>query len=68
MVPALSMGFDLVVRQPSRLPEFTKFIIERFTYNLDDLQQGYTRQHILLDTLSAENRSVLHVNITHGIT
>src|SRR5437868_1906009 len=45
---------DLLVAQPSRLPEILKFAQEEFKYKLDDVDYGYLRQNILLDTLLDE--------------
>lgn len=64
--PAIELSIDLVVKQPKRLPEFLKFINDHFSYKVEDLHNGYQRQYILLETLSTENRSPLHKEITNG--
>jgi hypothetical protein len=64
--PSLQLGIELVAKQPNRLPEFLKFINDYYTYKWEDVQYGYERQNLLLDTLLSENRSNLHGKIAKG--
>ena len=64
--PAIELSIDLVAKQPNRLPEFLKFIHDHFSYKVEDLHNEYQRQNILLEILSTENRSPLHIEIANG--
>ncbi|MGM8360653.1 hypothetical protein ACSV4D_01930 [Flavobacterium sp. ARAG 55.4] len=64
--PAIELSIDLVAKQPNRLPEFLKFIHDHFSYKAEDLHNEYQRQNILLEILSTENRSPLHIEIAIG--
>ena len=61
--PSVQLALELVSKQTGRIPEFLKFINDRFTYTLDDREDGYIRQSLLLDVLFNENRSNLHQRI-----
>ena len=64
--PSIELSIDLVAKQPNRLPEFLKFIHDHFSYKIEDLNNEYQRQNILLEILSLENRSPLHIEIANG--
>lgn len=53
--PSIEFTLELLAKQPSRLPETLKFITEDFKYKLEDREQGYLRQNIILDVLLNEN-------------
>lgn len=64
--PAIELSIELIAKQPSRLPEFLKFIHDYFSYKFEDLHNGYQRQNVLLEVLLTENRSPLHREIANG--
>jgi hypothetical protein len=49
--PSIELTLTLLNKQPSRLPEILKFIHEDFQYKLEDIENGFLRQNILLDIL-----------------
>lgn len=65
--PSIELAIDLVAKQPKHLPAILKFVADHFSYTWEDVQIGYTRQNILLDTLLNEARSDFHKNISIGI-
>lgn len=64
--PSIELGIELISKQPTRLPEFLKFINDYFTYKWEDTQTEYQRQQILIDVLLNENRSPIHKQIANG--
>lgn len=64
--PALQLGIELAEKQPSRVPEFLKFINDYFSYKVQDLENGYLRQNILLDVLLDTNISPQKKRIADG--
>ena len=65
--PSIELAIQMVSTQPSRLPEFLKFLSDHFKYKINDLDNDYKRQHTLLEVLLGENRSELHKKISFGI-
>jgi len=65
--PSIELGFDLVAKEPERLPEFLKFLIDNFSYQWEDVQQGYGRQRVLIDFLSQQFDSDLKSEIADGV-
>jgi len=64
--PSLEAGFEMVVRQPNRLPEFLKFLCDRFSYTLGDIESGYGRQQVLLDFLNRKFPTKLEQQVADG--
>jgi ABC-type cobalamin/Fe3+-siderophores transport system ATPase subunit len=50
--PSLEIGFELVFKEPARLPEFLKFMVDNFGYQWEDVEHGFGRQQVLVDFLS----------------
>lgn len=65
--PSLELTLKLLCTQPSRLPEILKFIHEDFQYKLDDIDQGYQRQNMLLDVFLDDKLSVLEKSFANGV-
>ncbi|WGQ13783.1 hypothetical protein [Sphingobacterium faecium] len=53
--PSLELTLQLLEKQPNRLPEIIKNLIDGFKYKYDDVDRSYKRQNILLDVLCNEN-------------
>lgn len=53
--PSIEVALELLVKQPHRLSEILKFINDDFKYRLEDREQGFLRQTIILDVLLSEN-------------
>lgn len=64
--PSIDLALELTAKQPSRVPEFLKFINDYFSYKIEDLNDGYQRQNILFDALENENRTPIHRQIAVG--
>lgn len=64
--PSLQLGIELIEKQPSRVPEFLKFINDYFSYKVQDLENGYLRQNIILDVLLDANLSGQKKRISEG--
>lgn len=67
LIPSLELTLALLEKQPSRLSEILKFIHEDFKYKLEDIEQGYLRQNILLDVLLNKNLSETKKTFVNGI-
>lgn len=65
--PSLELTLKLLSKQPSRLPEILKFIHEDFKYKLDDREQGYQRQNMLLDILLDGKLSDIEKSFANGV-
>ncbi|MEI2272558.1 hypothetical protein OHD16_10445 [Sphingobacterium sp. ML3W] len=65
--PSLELTLVLLNKEPSRLPEILKFIHEGFKYKIEDLENGYLRQSILLDILLEENLIEIENIFANGI-
>ena len=65
--PSLELTLALLNKQPSRLPEILKFIHEDFKYKLEDREQGYLRQNMLLDILLDDKLNNSQKTFTNGI-
>jgi hypothetical protein len=64
--PSLEIGFDLLVKEPVRLPEFLKFLGDRFSYALQDIESGYRRQQVLVDFFAQDFSGVLEQRLADG--
>jgi hypothetical protein len=65
--PSLELTLALLEKQPSRLAEILKFINEDFKYKIEDLEQGYLRQNILLDILLDDKLNNVQKSFANGI-
>jgi hypothetical protein len=65
--PSLELTLALLEKQPSRLPEILKFIHEDFKYKIEDLEQRYLRQNILLDILLDDKLTNVQKSFANGI-
>lgn len=65
--PSLELTLDLLKKQPSRLSEILKFIHEDFKYKIEDLENGYLRQNMLLDILLDKNLVGIKNAFANGI-
>ncbi|WGQ13784.1 hypothetical protein [Sphingobacterium faecium] len=57
MKASLQLTIDLLNKQPNRLPEILKHINDDFKYKIEDLENGYIRQNMLLNILIDQNLS-----------
>lgn len=64
--PALDLAIELTSKQPKRIGEFLKFINECFSYKVQDLENGYIRQNLLLDVLLDQRLSATKKRIAEG--
>lgn len=67
LTPAIQLGIDLIVKQPSRLPRFLKFVNDHFSYKWEDVNNGYLRQNILFDVLLDDKINGEKRKISNGI-
>lgn len=65
--PSLELTLKLLERQPKRLPETLKFLHDTFQYKIDDLDNRYKRQNILLDVLTNPTLNDVQKRIANGI-
>lgn len=65
--PSLELTLTLLNKQPSRLPEILKFIHEDFKFKLEDREQGYLRQNMLLDILLDDRLNNTQKSFANGI-
>ncbi|WP_153393609.1 nSTAND3 domain-containing NTPase [Chryseobacterium vaccae] len=65
--PSLELTLALLNKQPSRLSEILKFIHDDFKYTLEDREQGYLRQNMLLDMLLDDNLINAQKTFANGI-
>lgn len=55
--PSLELTLQLLEKQPDRLPEIKKYLIDCFKYKCEDVTYKYLRQNILFDVLLDDNIS-----------
>lgn len=65
--PSLELTLALLNKQPSRLSEILKFIHDDFKYKLEDREQGYSRQNMLLDIFLDDKLNNAQKTFTNGI-
>jgi len=65
--PSIQLTLALLIKQPNRLPEILKFINEDFKYKIQDIEQGYVRQNMLLDLLLDKDVNDIEKLFLNGI-
>lgn len=65
--PSLELTLALLNKQPSRLSEILKFIHDDLKYKLEDREQGYLRQNMLLDIFLDDKLNNAQKTFTNGI-
>lgn len=65
--PSLELTLALLNKQPSRLSEILKFIHDDFKYKLEDREQGYLRQNMLLDIFLDDKLNNAQKTFANGI-
>lgn len=48
----IDLAFKLMFKQPSRIPETSKYLNEHLQFHRFDFREGFLRQHLLLEALS----------------
>lgn len=65
--PSLELTLALIINEPNRLPEILKFLCEDFKYRIEDLENGFLRQNILLDVLLDDKLDITQKPFAKGI-
>lgn len=65
--PSLELILTLLNKEPSRLPEILKFIHEDFKYIIEDRENEYLRQNLLLDILLDDKLNESRKTFANGI-
>lgn len=64
---ALELGLDLITKQTQSISETLEFLKKHFRFEITYHNQGYARQHILLDVLLDKNLSAEKRKIADGL-
>lgn len=64
---AITIGLQLAFKQPSRIPDLLKLIIENFSFHRYDYREDYIRQQILFDAISTYAKPGMESEISNLI-
>ncbi|KUF41715.1 hypothetical protein AS361_01490 [Myroides marinus] len=64
---SIELTFELLNKEPSRLPEVLKFLIDDFKYKIEDTENAYFRQNKLLDILLSNEINETQKKLADGI-
>lgn len=63
----IDLAFQLMFRQPSRIPETLKHLNEHLQYHRFDYRVGFPRQHLLIEALSNPNFTAREIEISNQL-